>query len=596
MAGVSVEHAGKTVQQVFVDEIRKIIAPEQSDDAGLVIARQQARAGNPFPLIAIQWPELLVTDPDEAPFFDGVIGDGDNPCLRLDAWQRNDILRAVFDDSYFSVVVKGCTKAGKGASTAISINLWFDIYDESKVIITSSRYQHAVDVLFGEVARWRRKMARRGSGNLLTSGIFHNEQHYVTVSNPETGEGFSGQHGPRTMFVFDEASSIKKSFFEDAEKQARKMIALLNPRTLSGWAFEAYASCQPKDDTQDVFSQHGKRRCVTVSGADCLNVREKRLELPVAPTGGIAIDGRHYNSGEKIPSGVFRKVKTLIPDQIDYSRFLGIMAHPDKRHTAVFGLGRFPSEDPEKQVVLPSWCELSRARWYDIGETIAIRAFGLDVQRSLDGDDTTLSGFGMGGCAWIESWQYNDLKYHAKRVIDLAADKAGVDLKRGVNPVGVDCDGLGVGVADELRSMGVWVVQIFGGSSSEFKTYGNLRAEMYGMFGRRMNPDDKLGDADCLALPPDAELFDELTSPEKVPSGSDAFRWRLQSKDEVKAKIGRSPDRADSCVYGFHAWRKYEQWSRYEHSHQSVDIVKTISSESASGGSVVVGALPDWAK
>src|SRR5512146_1785262 len=72
---------------------------------------------------------------------------------------------AVFDDfqkqiitcgatgAVVEIAIKGCTKPGKGFSVGMLVCIWFDVYPDSKVIITSSDIDHATTVMFGQVKR-----------------------------------------------------------------------------------------------------------------------------------------------------------------------------------------------------------------------------------------------------------------------------------------------------------------------------------------------------------------------------------------------------------------------------------------------------------
>jgi len=523
--------------------------------------RELARSGNPFPLIARQWPELVVTNPIEQPFFEGDPLNPLDPVLRLDHWQRR-IIKAYFDDTISEIMIKGNTKAGKGASTSIAVNIWYDVFDESKVILTSQRFDHAIDVIFGEISMWRRKMQCPGPGKLTATGLAESKQHYITIANPQSGEGFSGQHGPRTLFVMDEATSSPDGFYNDAQKQARKIVALANPRTMTGWFRDAYKPCNNPDTTQVINAPFGRRLCVTVDGADNLNVRAKRLERPYGPPGGIQIDGEFFPQNTPIPPEYFARVMLLIPNQCDYGRFMGICQHADPRHVAVFAHGRFPTEDPDKQIILSSWLDFHRNA-YDPLSPPAVEAFGLDIARSLDGDSTSLSAGGQTGLHSIHRWHYADVMFHVAEVLRIALTY-GIDLRLGRHPVTVDMDGLGCGVGDRLRELGVWVIEFRGNASSKVdpRVYGNMRAEAYATLGRRLNPDD-MWSGKPWAMPFDANLYEELCAPEKIIQGGDALRFILTPKKpnpdkpgmSVREKIGRSPDAADSVVYLFNSVR-----------------------------------------
>jgi hypothetical protein len=53
-----------------------------------------------------------------------------------------------------------------------------------------------------------------------------------------------------------------------------------------------------------------------------------------------------------------------------------------------------------------------------------------------------------------------------------------------------------------------------------------------------------------IALPRDEKLFDELAGIKwRVNSGG---KIQLESKDDTRARLGRSPDRADAVAMAFH--------------------------------------------
>lgn len=520
---------------------------------------RMCREGDPFPLIGFQWPSLLVTDPQEQKFFKGTPGDPLDPCLRLDDWQREEVLRAIFDESVYEVAIKGNTKPGKGASTSIAINVWFEVYNPCRIILTSASFAHAKSVIFAEVVKWRAIMKSPTRARVLAKGIFDTREHYIEVSNPKTGEGFSGQHGPSTLFVFDEATSLPGRFHEDAQKQARKIVAIGNPRTLSGWFYNLFRDLKEPNRTQRMRIAMGYRQAVTIGGEKCMNVRHRRLERPVAPSGGIEIAGKFFDAGERIPPALYAKVKTLIPNQVDYARFLAIKQHPDPRHVAVFAHGHFPSEDAEKQVILSSWIPRHVQAWNP--DLIEVEAFGLDVARSLGGDQTILTSGGRSGIKQQIGVNYDSVPAVAQWVIEIIKQRYGINLKQGTHPICVDMI-YAPGVGDLLREQGVWVLEFRGNDASTVdpKTWINLRAESYATLGRRLNPDDRWGHEPFM-LPDDGELHEDLCAPEKVHPGGDRFKYRLTPKDVIKANLGRSPDKGDSAVYFFHALRLLLNWN-----------------------------------
>lgn len=580
---------------VYSDCVRAAILQIASEATGELESRKALCIdGNPYPLIAYFWPDLLIVDPDEEKYFEGEIGSENNPCLRLDKWQREEVLDQLFREEVYDVAVKGNTKPGKGASIAIGVNLWFEVYPQSKVILTSSSYDHAKDVIFAEVAKWRRMMSGQVSGKLLNTGVADHSQHYLAISNPTAAEGFSGQHGPATLFVFDEASSMDKDRYDDAQKQAKKVVMIGNPRHISGAFYKLFDDCKDKNVCQDVPGPMGLRRCVTVGGMDCANVRYKRLEKPVGPIGGIEIDGVLYGHGRRIPLSAFEKVKPLIPQQVDYARYMAIKEDSDPRHAAVFADGHFPDEDPEKQVILRSWMKRHTDAWKAAKGGLPIEAFGFDVARSTHGDASVLTCGGSKGISKQVIWKFADTTFHARRILQ-EAKSLGIDLTSDCRqddqgqwtifdrvPVCVDMDGVGAGVGDILRDWGVWVIEFRGNAVAKVdpKKYGNWRAEAYALFGRRCSPHDNWSQEPFM-LPDDDELLDDLCVPEKAPIGGDALRFRLQPKDEIVKKLGRSPDKGDSAVYFHTAQREYDSEGRaYRRAARKKIVLHTPGQES----------------
>jgi len=104
--------------------------------------------------------------------------------------------------------------------------------------------------------------------------------------------------------------------------------------------------------------------------------------------------------------------------------------------------------------------------------------------------------------------------------------------------INVDSTGHGAWVPDALKSCGVDVEGINFSSASEDPGYSNKRTEIYG----RANDYCKLGGT----IPNDSDLIEELTASTWHPDSKN--RQAMDPKDEIKKKIGRSPDMADAVA------------------------------------------------
>ncbi len=528
--------------------------PEQVQAAKRVLAqhlREQIIAGNEPALweyIALQWPAAV-----------------------LDEFQK-DIIRSGMLGGVKRIAIKGCTSPGKGFAVSLLANIWFDVHPECKVILTSSNIEHAEKVIFGEVVSLRRRMLYSIEAKVMTRQIKGldkegnlDSKHYLITANPKTGEGFSGQHGPKTLFVFDESSAVPDHLYENAMQQAVLIVALSNPRVRSGWFFDLFkpAGEDKIDETQTVMTTTGPTRLITVGGPDCRNVREKRLKEPFAPPGGIIIKNQKFEEGQRIPHELFLEVKTVVPNQMDYAAYIATMSNADPMWRDVFGLGKFPKEDADSQLFLPSWFPRHHGAWND---QIPVEAFGLDLAATArDGDETVLAAGGSAGCRCLHPWKKGDTTKTVSEVLRVSADDYGIDLTEGRHPVAIDMTGIGKAVHDMLAEKGVLCVPVWGNGSPQVnrELYDNRRAEVYGELSSRMDP-EKCPETPW-PIPLDRMLEQELCAHDKIPklrgfgvTPKSRFKGMTYQGHTVQEKIGRSPDRSDSVAYLYAAVRSLD--------------------------------------
>ncbi len=530
--------------------------------ARLLLAEEACRAGDPMPLVRLQWGDDLI----------------------LDEFQL-DIIRSVFDPSIAEVYVKGNTGCGKGGAAAIAICLWYQVWPDARVVISRDSEQRAIKVMWNEVRKWWQKMRHPPPAELQAKGAVHpvNRQRECAVVNPKSEEGFQGVHSEHVLIVFDEATAaVLEERYKLAKTQATKFLALANPRTTSGAFRSAFDLADDPDITQTVSGPHGKRRLITIGGMDCMNVRLKRLEKPVAPSGGIDIDGRYYTAGETITPEDFEKRKPIIPGQTCYDKWIGLCQHPDPVFVAVYAHGRFPGEDPEKQLIRRAWLTdcvgahrryqrlreraKGRASWLRklVDDIFPIQAIGLDVAASLTGDETILTVGGDRGIREQVACQLPTAPDVADWVLRTCEDRWGIVLTRGGLPIAIDYDGgFGNAVGALLRRKGVRVIEIRGATPPDVNPdkYLNKRTEAWGELAARFDPDGQWKGVPFW-IPDDRLLHEELLAPEKIYMRKDSILFRVTPKQKVPGvddvtsiaeKIGRSPDRGDSAVYFFRA-------------------------------------------
>jgi len=545
------------------------LTPARIRAVSLRKAKMEAIGGSPWRLIEIMWPELVIHDELDLRYFKKHCERDYALNLRLDDVQCEFALH-LFDPTIREIAIKGSTSPGKGFITALCLCLWYYLYPDDRIIMTSQSSAHSKDVMFAELVTWRKKMAHPGSGANLTTELKDpdNPRHSLIIANPETGEGVSGRHGANTLGVVDESSAVPQFMLKNLRKQCRKIICISNPRVLSGWFFDLFPKEDP--DKNQVFIQRGiKRACLTFGGRDCLNVRAKRLQMPeFAPPGGIefeTIDGEEYfyAEGDPIDKEVQKHVRALIPGQMDYLKYTTIMQGVDDIEKAWSGEGKFPPEDLEMQVVPPSWMRGPMEMWSEHRDEIQISGFGLDLAYSVDKDKTVLTYGGTAGIKGKKWTRKADTRSTLSWIVE-TCKSLGIDICLGDHPMAIDIIGAGgVAMADILEDAGCWVIRVHGNEAPvRFpKRYMNRRAELYGEFGARINPDSQ--HLDPFMIFNDTELVDEMAAHEKI-YDTDMQKYYITPKQRsqnkkraalptIKEKIGRSPDTSDSVVLCYEA-------------------------------------------
>jgi hypothetical protein len=243
--------------------------------------------------------------------------------------------------------------------------------------------------------------------------------------------------------------------------------------------------------------------------------------------------------------------RTFIPALVDdnpiliatgYKTILQNLPEP-LRSKLLLGDFNASSEDDPWQVIPTAWVDLAMARWTETPPDVPLSALGVDVARG-GADATTIT-------KRYNNWFSKTKKYPGKRTPDGPAVAAVVKLELGEDvKVRVNFDIIGVGAAayDAAKANDIDAVPLNGSHATKAKdrsgqlTFRNKRAEWHWKFREMLDPNK----GDNLMLPPDRELRADLCAP----------RWKLtvngiqiEEKDEIKKRIGRSPDVGESVIY-----------------------------------------------
>jgi len=380
---------------------------------------------------------------------------------------------------------------GTGKSTAASwAMLWyFLMHYPNKVVVTAPTSSQLFDALFAELKRWINELPEglQSILNVKSDRVEHTSapaEMFISArtSRAETPEALAGVHSEHVMLVVDEASGVPEQVFEAAAGSMSghnaTTIMLSNPTRSSGTFFES--------QTRMADSWWTRRwSCVDSPLVSDEFVEEMRLRY-----------------GEE--SNAFR----------------------------IRVLGEFPLADDD--TIIP----------FHLVEAAIHRDVEVDIERkpvwAVDparfGSDRTAFCKRVGNVITeVKSWRGLDLMQTVGRVM---AEYEALNPSARPSEILVDSIGVGAGVVDRLRELGVPVRGVnVAESPSMGETYNNLRTELW------FKTKAWLEDRSC-KVPKDDELLADLTSIRY--SFTSSGKMAAESKDQMRKRGLRSPDLADA--------------------------------------------------
>lgn len=194
-------------------------------------------------------------------------------------------------------------------------------------------------------------------------------------------------------------------------------------------------------------------------------------------------------------------------------------------------LGEFP--DAGEGVLFPlSLLEAAVGREVEVRKDAGV-TLGVDVARSIAGDKNAVAVTHGSRLELVATWRSNDTMQVVTRVLHEVAERKPQRIR-------VDVGGVGAGVVDRLKQLGHPVTPVhFGGGPDDKKRFKNRRAELFWLLRDALEKGE-------LALPDDEELVADLSALRYT--FDQTGRIQLESKDDVRKRLGRSPDRADAVA------------------------------------------------
>lgn len=429
--------------------------------------------------------------------------------LGLDPWGAQcDVMMSVA--RHRRVAVRSGHKVGK-TTLAAAIALWYwSLVPRARVVLTAPTWRQIQEAVWHEVKRLYRRARVPLGGDLAESvgtGLRGPDGRQCFGFAARNADAFSGISGPAVMYIVDEAAGVPDSIFEALEgaSAARSARLLLgNPTSQSGEFWRAFH--RPALG----YATHA------ISSEDTPNAREGRDVVP-----GLA--SREYVEQCRIAWG---ESSPLYAVRVRGEFAAGADACVVPRAL----VERAMAQDAEASALV---------------EHDAPLVLGVDVARF--GTDATVIAPVRGNVAlrMVEVRGASGPAV-ADAVVAVAREQRAPWQQR----VAVAVDGIGVGasVVDALRARardGVDVLDVnVSSAATNPAVHRNLRTELW--FALR----DWLASAVVVR---DEALADDVCS---ATYAFDAQgRFAVDAKDDQRARIGRSPDRADALALAVHAAR-----------------------------------------
>ena len=383
------------------------------------------------------------------------------------------------------------------------IALWFLFcFPPAKVITTAPTWPQVELLLWTEIKVAHRTSAIELGGRILQTELKIRDDWFAVgfstrgkASERDFGTPkFQGYHAENLLVLMDEAAGVEPEIWTSVES----LIVAENNKAL--------AMGNPTSPTGKFYEacKSPLWKKVTISSYDHPNVQTGQIVINGAVTKEW-IEERVAEWGEDSP--LFKaKVK-----------------------------GEFPDEGSDTLIPL-SWLEAC------VGlklPTTGLKRLGMDIAR-YGGDMTVFSSIFGQVAQEIEAVNKKDTNWTVGRAIKLN------DIHQ-YDAIGVDDTGVGGGVTDSLEDKGLEVDAMnFGSNAVEADKFENLKAEIYWNLREDIRTKQ-------LELPDDKELINQLAS---IKYGyTRKGRIKIESKDEMKKRGLKSPDKADALAIANSAGR-----------------------------------------
>lgn len=410
---------------------------------------------------------------------------------------QQKIMYGVSDNN--KVAWRSCHGVGK-TYTASDIALWFLTTRHNSRVITTASLWRQVGLLWNEIRAKTMKLKNNGIIPIeLVDNMYDIKFSSIWFAKgmaSDDPEKLEGQHAEDILFIVDEAKLVDERTFRSISG------------ALTSKGAKLFVISTPSESNEGYFYNIWKK------GYDFKTFHTSAFESPNVKAQKIIV-----------PALVTQEWIT------ECERDWGI----DSPTYITKVLGDFPDDDATENTLIPySWIEKAINRKLDETKPLELSC---DVARF--GNDSTVIMKRMGPVARIIK------KVNKRGTMEVAGEVKRAYEDLGALNVKIDTIGIGAGVYDRLKEQGVKVISCNNSekpSKENENKFFNLRSEGYWILR-------ELFKEGLIDIEENKFLVEELASIKYIMHSSGKII--IESKDEIKKRLGRSPDFADALMYLF---------------------------------------------
>lgn len=349
---------------------------------------------------------------------------------------------------------------------------------------------------------------------------------------------------------------------DDPEQRVRAVLAFNPPTTADGrWVIKFFAPWL--DPNHRNPAEEGELRWfATVGDNEDYEVSGPQPFI-IKTINGIPRPWYSFNPADHPVEEIIKPksrtfIKALVTDNpyymaTDYVAQLQSLPEP-LRSQMLKGDFMAGQQDAANQLIPTAWIDAAMERWKQLQPKHAkgeMTSLGVDAARGGNMGGTMGTG---GHDEMVISPRYgtyfDELVVHKGISIDNGAKSAALIIgeRRDEAPVHIDVIGVGTSPFDFLEQNNIYTIPVNGAAGSRGTAntkmqlkFFNKRAEVHWRMREALDPSNP----NPIALPPDTKLAVDLAAP----------TWwlgkggiQIEAKDDIKKRIGRSPDRGDAVM------------------------------------------------